>query len=46
MAEKYRDKGGVQRVYCKFLARVVEMEYCQKECTDRVEACIDKNRNT
>ena len=35
MAKRYRDKGGLPRVYCKFLGRVVELDYCKKECSDR-----------
>lgn len=31
-----RDTGGSPRVYCKFLGKMVEIEYCKKECPDRM----------
>ncbi|MDI6761047.1 MAG: hypothetical protein QMD05_09490 [Candidatus Brocadiaceae bacterium] len=46
MAEaKYRDEGGVQRIYCKWLARMVELDFCKKECTDRMpEKIVDSKQ--
>lgn len=35
MATKYRDEGGAPRTYCKFLGKMVTLDYCKGECTDR-----------